>query len=90
MAAKIAVGWMIGNRVNDGKAKSWWGEDYAGVCLKAWQFSCWNKDDPNFGCLSGVNPIPAGQFDCCRIDGRRLVTHCVLAERLRFKAKGCS
>lgn len=62
LAEQIAVRWKICNRVNDGKAKSWWGEGYAGVCLKAWQFSCWNKNDPNFGCLSGAKPIPAGQF----------------------------
>lgn len=29
----------------DGKEKSWWGEGYAGVCQKPWQFSCWNKTD---------------------------------------------
>ena len=63
---------MIRNRVNDGKAKSWWGEGYAGVCLKAWQFNGWNKNDPNFGCLSGAKPIPTEQFDCCRIGGRPL------------------
>jgi N-acetylmuramoyl-L-alanine amidase len=33
----VAVGTVIRNRVN---AKSWFGEDYRGVCLKAWQFSC--------------------------------------------------
>ena len=25
----------------------WWGRDYLTVCLKAWQFSCWNENDPN-------------------------------------------
>ena len=25
----------------------WWGEGVLGVCLKAWQFSCWNTVDPN-------------------------------------------
>jgi spore germination cell wall hydrolase CwlJ-like protein len=62
LAGQIAVGWAIRNRVNDGKANSWWGEGYAGVCVKAWQFSCWNKNDPNFGYLSGAKPIPSGQF----------------------------
>jgi hypothetical protein len=32
LAGQIAVAWTIRNRVNDGKAKSWWGEGYAGVC----------------------------------------------------------
>ena len=40
----IAVGNVIMNRV---KAKSWYGDHIKGVCLKAWQFSCWNDDDPN-------------------------------------------
>ena len=40
----IAVGNVIMNRV---KAKSWYGDHIKGVCLKAWQFSCWNENDPN-------------------------------------------
>lgn len=62
VVGQIAVAWTIRNRVNDGKAKSWWGEGYAGVCLKAWQLSCWNKNDPNFGYLSATKQIPAGEF----------------------------
>ena len=62
LAGQIAVGWTIRNRTFDGKAKSWWGEGYAGVCLKAWQFSCWNKNDPNYAYLSGAKPIPAAQY----------------------------
>lgn len=62
LAGQIAVAWTIRNRVNDGKAKSWWGEGYAGVCLKAWQFSCWNKNDPNYLYLSGTKLIPFREF----------------------------
>ena len=62
LAGQIAVAWTIRNRVFDGKAKSWWGEGYAGVCLKPWQFSCWNKNDPNYAYLSGAKPIPAAQY----------------------------
>lgn len=62
LAGQIAVAWTIRNRVNDGKTKSWWGESYAGVCQKPYQFSCWNKNDPNFSYLSGAKPIPSGQF----------------------------
>lgn len=61
-AGQIAVAWTIRNRVFDGKAKSWWGEGYAGVCLKPYQFSCWNKNDPNYPYLSGAKPIPPKQF----------------------------
>ncbi|VVO11893.1 cell wall hydrolase [Pseudomonas fluorescens] len=66
LAGQIAVAWTIRNRVemdlhNDGKP-DWWGEGYAGVCQKAWQFSCWNKNDPNFPFLSGAKPISAAQY----------------------------
>jgi len=36
--------WAIINRV---KAQSWYGDHIKGVCLKEWQFSCWNDNDPN-------------------------------------------
>lgn len=47
----IAVGCCIRNRVladlgRDGKP-DWWGESFKGVCLKAWQFSCWWEDNAN-------------------------------------------
>ncbi|MBC3948368.1 cell wall hydrolase [Pseudomonas folii] len=66
LAGQIAVAWSIRNRVemdlhNDGKP-DWWGEGYSGVCLKPWQFSCWNKNDPNFPYLSGAKVIPAAQL----------------------------
>lgn len=40
----IAVAQVILNRANKPK---WWGRDIKSVCQKAWQFSCWNKADPN-------------------------------------------
>jgi len=58
LAGQIAVAWTIRNRVNDGNAKSWWGEGYTGVCQKPYQFSCWNSTDPNYLYLSGAMPIP--------------------------------
>ncbi|ALO46584.1 cell wall hydrolase [Pseudohongiella spirulinae] len=41
--------------INRAKARKWWGKGTAGyadhtiaaVCLKPWQFSCWNPNDPN-------------------------------------------
>ncbi|MFK7701367.1 cell wall hydrolase [Pseudomonas caspiana] len=81
LAGMVAVAWSIRNRVdmdlhNDGKP-DWWGEGYTGVCQKAWQFSCWNKNDPNFPFLSGAEPIPPAQFALARqaaaivIDGKQ-------------------
>lgn len=36
---KVAVACVIRNRVRKG---GWWGNTWVGVCLKEWQFSCWN------------------------------------------------
>jgi N-acetylmuramoyl-L-alanine amidase len=57
----VAVAWVIRNRVeadlgHDGKP-DWWGEGYAGVCLKPWQFSAWNENDPNRKLLEGLTDL---------------------------------
>lgn len=39
-----AVASVIMNRV---KNPCWWGKSVRTVCLKPWQFSCWNEKDPN-------------------------------------------
>lgn len=43
-AGMKAVGWVVRNRAERG---GWWGNSIMEVCLKPWQFSCWNPDDPN-------------------------------------------
>jgi len=73
LAGQIAVAWTIRNRVNDGKAKSWWGEGYAGVCQKPYQFSCWNKSDPNYAYLSGAKPIPFREFAQAQIAADQVI-----------------
>lgn len=35
---------VIANRVAH---PGWWGDTYSQVCLRHWQFSCWNFSDPN-------------------------------------------
>lgn len=71
LASQIAAAWIIRNRVNDGKAKLWWGEGYTGVCQKPCQFSCWNRNDPNFAFLSGAKQIPFCEFAPVRHCDRR-------------------
>jgi N-acetylmuramoyl-L-alanine amidase len=39
-----AVANVVMNRVAHPR---WWGHDVKGVCLKPFQFSCWNVGDPN-------------------------------------------
>lgn len=41
---KIAVAWVIRNRMTDAKHR--WPTTGASVCLQAFQFSCWNTDSP--------------------------------------------
>lgn len=41
---RIAVGCVIRNRVREPKK---YGDGYKGVCLRRYQFSCWNANDPN-------------------------------------------
>lgn len=43
-AGMRAVAHVVLNRRD---APGWWGRSVAGVCLKPWQFSCWNEGDPN-------------------------------------------
>nr|WP_240796909.1 cell wall hydrolase [Terasakiella sp. SH-1] len=47
------VAQVILNRVNRG---GWWGNDIASVCLKPWQFSCWNYNDPNRSKIEKLMP----------------------------------
>ena len=44
-----AVANVIINRAKHAQkiGKYWWGNTIEEICLKPFQFSCWNKDDPN-------------------------------------------
>ena len=49
---KVEVAHTILNRVEIG---GWWGDTIIKVCLKPWQFSCWNVNDPNRDLLERIN-----------------------------------
>ena len=51
-----AVAQVILNRVKVAEAKNgyWWGRDIISVCQKPYQFSCWNRSDPNYKQLLAV------------------------------------
>lgn len=55
---KTAVGWVIMNRVAFAQARGtyWWGNTIRNVCLKPFQFSCWNLNDPNRRIIETVRP----------------------------------
>lgn len=61
LGALIAVGNVIHNRALFGR----FGKGHAGVCLKPFQFSCWNKDDPNRNVIEQVT-LDDGLFKLCR------------------------
>lgn len=52
-----AVANTILNRVKiaQGRGTFWWGNDIIQVCQKPYQFSCWNRSDPNFRKLQAVD-----------------------------------
>lgn len=66
----------IMNRVNidlgnDGKP-DWWGEGVKAVCLKPWQFSCWNENDPNRGQMRKVTEADPVYAECLEIADRAM------------------
>ncbi len=46
-----AVAAVVLNRV---RRKTYWGKSITEVCQKPWQFSCWNRNDPNLPQLQRV------------------------------------
>ena len=68
LLVQCAVAWVVCNRVSAARLKPgqyrWWGDSVAGVCLKRWQFSCWNEADPN---LPRIRAARIGEpvFDRC-------------------------
>ncbi|HLD95340.1 MAG TPA: cell wall hydrolase [Alphaproteobacteria bacterium] len=52
LSALIAVGNVVLNRM---KRKKWFGTTVREVCLKPFQFSCWNEKDPNFRVVKSVS-----------------------------------
>jgi len=73
LAGMVAVAWTIRNRVDDDKEKSWWGEGYAGVCRKPYQFSCWNSNDRNYPYLSGAKQMPTAEFAKCQLVAQQVI-----------------
>jgi N-acetylmuramoyl-L-alanine amidase len=51
LGALISVGNVVMNRV---KAQTWFGKSVQDVCLKPYQFSCWNPNDPNRPVIESV------------------------------------
>ena len=67
-----AISSVIINRVNFSKRKGryWWGNTIKEVCLKPWQFSCWNDSDPNSKLIKSVDTDDKIFAICKRISQR--------------------
>jgi N-acetylmuramoyl-L-alanine amidase len=50
---QAAVAHVILNRA---ATPAWWGKTITEVCRHPYQFSCWNKSDPNCSLLEGLHP----------------------------------
>jgi spore germination cell wall hydrolase CwlJ-like protein len=71
-AGMQAVANVVINRTEIG---GWWGNSIIEVCQKPFQFSCWNKDDPNFGKVLSVERDDLYFATAMRIAQRALYGH---------------
>ncbi len=69
---KEAVANVILNRVRKAKTSGrfWWGNTIEEVCLKSYQFSCWNENDVNYRKLLAVDHEDPNFAVCLRIARR--------------------
>jgi N-acetylmuramoyl-L-alanine amidase len=58
------VACVVMNRV---AKQTWYGRTAGEVCLKLWQFSCWNRDDPNRQYLLSLDTGSALDLDALAI-----------------------
>lgn len=65
----IAVACVVLNRVAiaQRKGRYWWGTSITTVCLKPYQFSCWNKNDPSYAKLKAATPKTRWFPECLEI-----------------------
>jgi cell wall hydrolase len=72
---KEAVAAVVMNRVLRAAERggAWWGNNVAEVVLRPWQFSCWNRKDPNRHKILAIDPDDPN-FQCCIRIARRAVT----------------
>ncbi|MBC8337132.1 MAG: cell wall hydrolase [Alphaproteobacteria bacterium] len=71
---KEAVASVIMNRVRRAVERGgyWWGATPETVCLRPYQFSCWNENDPNRAKIEGVGRDNRNFQSCLRIARRAL------------------
>ena len=70
-----AVANVVMNRAAHARKKGtfWWGNNIIQVCQKPYQFSCWNRSDPNFSKLLEVDSTDLYFASAQRIARRALI-----------------
>lgn len=70
-----AVACTIINRQKIAKAKGhfWWGNTIIQICQKPYQFSCWNRSDPNYQKLVAVTESDADFINALKIARRAVL-----------------
>ena len=70
-----AVASVVLNRVKVSRkmAGYWWGNDVIQVCQKPYQFSCWNKTDPQYRRVISVDEKDIYFVSCVRVARRALL-----------------
>jgi len=70
-----AVACVVLNRVEVARkmAGYWWGNNTIQVCQKAYQFSCWNKSDPQYRRVISVTEKDVHFSTCVRVARRALL-----------------
>ena len=74
-AGMEAVASVVLNRVRvaQNRGKFWWGNNIIQVCQKPYQFSCWNRSDPNFRKLQAVDEADLYFATALRIARRAVI-----------------
>lgn len=74
LTGKEAVANVVINRlgITRRRGKMWWGNSIEEICLKPYQFSCWNKLDPNYPKVTKVDQSDPQFAICHRIATRAL------------------
>lgn len=74
LTGKEAVANVILNRhtLSQRRGKMWWGNTIPDICLKSYQFSCWNKLDPNYNKMTAIDESDPQFAICQRIAARAL------------------
>lgn len=71
LSALISVANVIMNRL---RAQTWYGFDIKEVCLKPYQFSCWNAQDPNRSVIERIT-LQDSLFRLCHRVARHVADH---------------